>query len=69
VNYVFTIYYFCILIPDPYVATLYVQLVFSAVFISWQLSGVCLAFLFLKHAGSLLKNEVVPMQEPSLEGA
>jgi hypothetical protein len=69
VNYVFTIYYFCILIPDPYVASLYVKIIFSAMFVSWPFSSVCLAFLFLKHEGSLLKNEMVPMQELPLAGA
>jgi len=39
------------------------------VFVSWQLSRVCLAFLFLKHEGSLLKNEIGPMQEPPIAGA
>jgi hypothetical protein len=69
VNYVFVIYYFFILIPDPYVATLYVKIIISVVFVSWPLSRVCLAFLFLKHEGSLMKNEMIPMQEPSLAGA
>jgi hypothetical protein len=68
VKYVYTIYYFCVLIPDPYVATLYVKIIFSAMFVSWPLSSVCLVFLFLKHEGSLLKNETVPMQEIPLEG-
>jgi hypothetical protein len=51
---IYSLYEFCfyillffILIPDPYLATFYVKIIFSAMFVSWQLNSVCLASSFL----------------------